>query len=96
MTLLNNGLANRLRHVALSGTGWTKEKGVLNYREHHLLMPGVSCGGSGGRYLDGKSAGTPVSAARWSVPIDETHTILFRVRYKPEDNPGDFWVMENQ
>ena len=68
----------------------TKEKGVLNYREHHLMMPGVSCGGSGGRYLDGQSAGTPVSAARWSVPIDETHTILFRVRFKPEDNPAAY------
>ena len=26
----------------------TKEPGMLNYREHHLLMPGISCGGSGG------------------------------------------------
>lgn len=66
----------------------TKEKGQHNYREHHLLMPGISCGGSGGRYLEGKQTGTPVSAARWSVPIDETHTILFRVRFKPNDNAG--------
>ena len=48
---------------------------MLNYREHHLLMPGVSCGGSGGRCLSGGNADTPVSAARWSVPIDDTHTI---------------------
>ena len=63
---------------------------MLNYREHHLLMPGISCGGSGGRYLSGAKAGTPVSAARWSVPIDDTHTLLMRVRYKPSDNPGKY------
>jgi len=68
----------------------TKEPGMLNYREHHLLMPGVSCGGSGGRYLKGEQAGTPVSAARWSVPIDDTHTMLMRVRFKPSDNPGKY------
>jgi 5,5'-dehydrodivanillate O-demethylase len=68
----------------------TKEKNVHNYREHHLMMPGISCGGSGGRYLKGKQTGTPVSAARWSVPIDETHTILFRVRFKPGDNAAKF------
>jgi 5,5'-dehydrodivanillate O-demethylase len=64
--------------------------GKFNYREHHLLMPGISCGGSGGRYLKGASGGTPVSAARWSVPIDDTHTLLMRVRFKPADNPGKY------
>jgi 5,5'-dehydrodivanillate O-demethylase oxygenase subunit len=68
----------------------TKEPGMLNYREHHLLMPGISCGGSGGRYLTGGQAGTPVSAARWSVPIDDTHTLLMRVRFKPSNNPGKY------
>jgi 5,5'-dehydrodivanillate O-demethylase oxygenase subunit len=53
-------------------------------------MPGVSCGGSGGRYLSGGNANTPVSAARWSVPIDDTHTLLMRVRFKPADNPGQY------
>jgi 5,5'-dehydrodivanillate O-demethylase len=68
----------------------TREPGMLNYREHHLLMPGVSCGGSGGRYLSGGNANTPVSAARWSVPIDDAHTMLMRVRFKPADNPGKY------
>lgn len=68
----------------------TEKDGTQNYREHHLLMPGISCGGSGGRYLTGKQGGTPVSAARWSVPIDETHTILFRSRFKPADNPAKY------
>jgi len=53
-------------------------------------MPGISCGGSGGRYLSGGKAGTPVSAARWSLPIDDTHTLLMRVRFKPSDNPGKY------
>ena len=47
-------------------------------------------GGSGGRYLSGKQGGTPVSAARWSLPVDETHTVLFRARFKPADNPAKY------
>ncbi|MFQ5916408.1 MAG: Rieske 2Fe-2S domain-containing protein [Candidatus Binatia bacterium] len=67
-----------------------RQDGTYNYREHHLLMPGISCGGSGGRYLKGGGAGTPISAARWSVPIDDTHTMLMRARFKPADNPGKY------
>ena len=67
----------------------TGKAGTYNYREHHLLMPGISCGGSGGRLLEG-SGGTPQTSARWSVPIDDTHTMLVRVRFKPGDNPGQF------
>ena len=67
-----------------------KNTDKLNYREHHLLMPGISCGGSGGRYLSGRQSGTALSAARWSVPIDETHTLLMRSRFKPADNPARF------
>jgi 5,5'-dehydrodivanillate O-demethylase len=63
--------------------------GTYNYREHHLLMPGISVGGSEQRYLK-DSAGTPPSSARWSVPIDDTHTMILRVSYKPADNPGTY------
>ena len=63
--------------------------GTHNYREHHLLMPGISVGGSEQRYLTG-SAGTPPTSARWSVPIDDTHTMMVRSAYKPADNPGQF------
>jgi hypothetical protein len=63
--------------------------GTHNYREHHLLMPGISVGGSEQRYLTG-SAGTPPTSARWSVPIDDTHTMILRVSYKPADNPGSY------
>ena len=67
----------------------TSKEGAYNYREHHLLMPGISVGGSGGRLLRSGS-GTPQTSARWSVPIDDTHTIELRARYKPADNPGKY------
>lgn len=65
------------------------EPGRFNYREHHLLLPGISCGGSQGRNLAG-AAGTPPSSCRWSVPIDDTHTLILRLVWKPADNPGRF------
>ena len=66
-----------------------EEPGKFNYREHHLLMPGISCGGSQQRNLEG-AAGTPPISCRWSVPIDDTHTLIIRLIYKPADNPGRF------
>jgi len=63
--------------------------GTYNYREHHLLMPGISAGGSSGRRLEG-ATGTPPSGARWSIPIDDTQTMMIRVIYKPADNQGKF------
>lgn len=65
------------------------EPGKFNYREHHLLMPGISCGGSQQRNLEG-AGGTPPLSCRWSVPIDDTHTLIIRLVYKPADNPGRF------
>jgi 5,5'-dehydrodivanillate O-demethylase oxygenase subunit len=65
------------------------EAGAFNYREHHLLLSGISCGGNSGRNLDG-AVGTPPSGARWSVPIDDTHTMMVRARFKAKDNPGKF------
>ena len=67
------------------------KEGNYNYREHHLLMPGVSAGGSADRVVEG-ATGTPASSARWSVPIDDTHTMTIRVGYKPADNKGRFKV----
>ncbi len=67
----------------------TDEPGTYNYREHHLLMPGISCGGSQQRNLEG-AAGTPPVSCRWSVPIDDTHTLIIRLVFKPADNPGRF------
>lgn len=63
--------------------------GVWNYREHHLLMPGISAGGSQGRNLVG-NAGTPPISCRWSVPIDDSRSLIIRLVFKPADNPGTF------
>jgi 5,5'-dehydrodivanillate O-demethylase len=63
--------------------------GMVNYREHHLVLPGISIGGSQQRNLEG-NAGTPPTSCRWSVPIDDTHTLMIRLVYKPADNPGRF------
>jgi 5,5'-dehydrodivanillate O-demethylase len=65
----------------------TDRDGLYNYREHHVLMPGISGGGSSQRNLEG-AAGTPPTSHRWSVPIDDTHTMMVRAAYKPADNPG--------
>src|SRR5260370_1629933 len=58
-----------------------------NYRDHHLLMPGISAGGSQGRNLVG-NAGTPPISFRWSVPIDDSQSLIIRLVFKPADNPG--------
>lgn len=63
------------------------DKDTINYREHHFLMPGLSCGGSSQRNLDG-ATGTPPSGCRWTVPIDDTHTMNVRARFKSVDNKG--------
>jgi 5,5'-dehydrodivanillate O-demethylase oxygenase subunit len=63
--------------------------GMVNYREHHLLLPGISCGGSQQRNLVG-ATGTPPISCRWSVPIDDTTTLIIRLVFKPADNAGTF------
>ncbi len=52
-------------------------------------MPGISAGGSQGRNLVG-NAGTPPISCRWSVPIDDSHSLMIRLVFKPADNPGTF------
>ena len=37
---------------------YRKNEAKYNYREHHLIMPGISAGGSGGRRTEG-ATGTP-------------------------------------
>jgi 5,5'-dehydrodivanillate O-demethylase len=63
--------------------------GIWNYREHHLLLPAISAGGSQGRNLVG-NAGTPPISCRWSVPIDDNRSLIIRLVFKPADNPGKF------
>ncbi len=65
------------------------KEGTYNYREHHLIMPSMSVGGSAQRSLEGAS-GTPPTSVRWSVPIDDSHTMMIRATFKPADNKGKF------
>lgn len=63
-----------------------RKEGEYNFRMHYIIMPGIASGGdntvsSGG---DNRDAGDfPPVTCRWSVPIDDTHTMNLRVRYKP-------------
>jgi len=60
--------------------------GLVNYREHSLLMPGISTTGSNGRgVVNGHG---PANSSRWSVPIDDTHTMMVRIAWKAAENPG--------
>jgi 5,5'-dehydrodivanillate O-demethylase len=81
---------------------------TLNYREHHLLLPGISVSSASSRLLESPDPNAPTAAgwnaafderivaqgqvqsARWSVPIDDTHTLMIRVTFKPASNPGRF------
>ena len=65
-----------------------RKTGEYNYREHHCIMPGVSVGGdravSSG--LDRVEAhGFTATSARWSVPIDDTHSLHLRSHFIPAD-----------
>lgn len=62
-----------------------RKPGEFNYRDHPILMPGIVFGGDtnvsyGG---DGQTGGLPAASMRWSVPIDDTHTMNIRVFFRP-------------
>jgi len=62
-----------------------RSAGEYNFRMHYIIMPGIASGGdntvsSGG---DLPSNDFPAVTCRWAVPIDDTHTMNLRVRYKP-------------
>lgn len=60
-------------------------------RIHNLLLPAISCTGSMDPFIT-QSAGstdTPISA-RWAVPIDDTHSMMIRIVFKPEGHPGEW------
>jgi len=52
-----------------------------NYREQWLMMPGITVAGDVNRYAGGATGELPVCGARWSVPIDATHTMHIRAHY---------------
>ena len=61
--------------------------GTYFYREHHLVMPGISITGAGQRRIEG-GEGPPAVSARWTVPIDDVRTLMVNVFFKPAANTG--------
>jgi 5,5'-dehydrodivanillate O-demethylase len=63
-----------------------RKEGEYNYREQPMIMPGVVVNGDPNvaEGADGRVAQWPIASARWSVPIDDTHTMNVRVHYRPK------------
>jgi phenylpropionate dioxygenase-like ring-hydroxylating dioxygenase large terminal subunit len=57
------------------------------YREHHLVMPGISVTGAGQRRVEGGD-NAPAVSGRWTVPIDDHESMMFSVFFKPAENVG--------
>ena len=62
-----------------------RKEGEYNYREHPIILPNIAGGGdvrvSSGEDL--QAAVLPAVSARWSVPVDETHTMNLRISFRP-------------
>lgn len=75
----------------------TGKEGQVVFREHHLLAPGISLAPDGftrnmkGDFssFTGGNAMLPRSA-RFNTPIDDTHTMVLRVTWKPEASPAEW------
>ncbi len=62
-----------------------RKPGEFNYRDHPVVMPGIVFGGDGNVSFGGEpeKGALPAASARWSVPIDDTHTMNMRVFFRP-------------
>ncbi|MCZ6624915.1 MAG: hypothetical protein O7B35_11905 [Deltaproteobacteria bacterium] len=62
-----------------------RKVGEYNYREHPIIMPGIASGGDSAVSFgeDVQASPLPTVTARWSVPIDDTHTMNVRLFYRP-------------
>jgi 5,5'-dehydrodivanillate O-demethylase len=62
-----------------------RKKGEYNFRMHYIIMPGIASGGDNTVSTGGDLPASeyPSVTCRWAVPIDDTHTMNLRVRYKP-------------
>jgi len=61
-----------------------RSKGEYNYREHPIIMPGISSGGDSSVSMgeDVEANKLPTVSARWSVPVDDMHTMNVRIHYR--------------
>jgi 5,5'-dehydrodivanillate O-demethylase len=56
---------------------------TYNYREQWLMMPGIAVSGDVNQMAGGDTGALPICGARWSVPVDSTHTMHIRAHYLP-------------
>jgi 5,5'-dehydrodivanillate O-demethylase len=64
-----------------------RAEGEFAYRQHPVILPGISIGGdtvTAYGSSEQKKAVLPATTARWTVPIDDTHTLNFRIWFRPE------------
>lgn len=62
-----------------------RKDGEFAYRQHPVLVPGISVGGDtvtayGAAQV---AADLPAATARWTVPIDDGHTVNYRIWFRP-------------
>lgn len=68
-----------------------QKDGRFGVRVHNLLLPAISQSGNTDRWVSGAAGSdNPPITARWTVPLDDTHTIMFRIMYVPEGHPGEW------
>jgi len=61
---------------------------AILYREHHIVMPGISITGAGQRRVIGGSGTPSAVSARWTVPIDDEHSMMVNIFFKHAANTG--------
>ena len=57
------------------------------YREHHLVMPGISVTGAAQRRVKGGNE-APAVSGRWTIPIDDHKSMMVNVFFRPAANAG--------
>lgn len=60
------------------------------YTDHQMVMPGLVFGGDTSLSYGGAETVSeyPAGSCRWSIPIDDTHTMNFRLYFRPGGEPS--------
>ncbi len=100
------GVASAPVHMSFDETEWgliyrsgrpIDKREHYAYREQHWLMPGVTLASEGyGRMTSNDFASLQLDhallprGARYNVPLDDTHTMLIRLVWKPEGSKAEY------
>jgi 5,5'-dehydrodivanillate O-demethylase len=64
---------------------------LFGVRVHNLLLPAISHSGNTDRWIAGAAGSDdPPITARWTIPVDDTNTLMLRIMYKPANHPGEW------